>query len=146
MLYLAEDPDHAVAEKIARFRGGSIGPAHLREFGLPLGLVSVRLPDSDRGGLADLCDPGTLVALAVRPDQIAARERETSQAVARTVVESGAIGLRWWSSFFGEWHGIVVFPHRLDGPLEFGEPKALGPGDLALTEALEALGMRWSDS
>lgn len=133
-----------MAEKIGRFRGGSIGPAHLREFGLPLALVMVRVLPTDIEAVLDLCDPEILVALSVRPDAIAARDRETSQAVARTVAESGAVGLRWWSSFFGEWHGVVVFPERLANGVEFGDPRILRVGDEALADAMDRLGMRWS--
>lgn len=133
-----------MAEKIGRFRGGAIGSAYLKEFGLPLALVSVDIRPTDVEGVLDLCDPEVLVELSVRPDAIAARDRETTQAIARTVAESGAVGLRWWSSFFGEWHGVVVFPERLAEGLEFGEAQVLEAGDDALVEAMEMLGMRWS--
>jgi hypothetical protein len=63
--------------------------------------------------------------------------------VARAVVEAGAVGLRWWSSFFGEWHGVVLFPERLERGLEFGEPRIVEPGNPALSGAMEVLGMRW---
>lgn len=143
ILYLAETPEHAIAEKVARFRGTPLKPSHLREYGLALALVSVEIPVATRAALVDLCDPKVLRSLKIAPDRVAARERETTQAIAARVAEAGAPGLRWWSSFFGEWHGLVLFADRLPaGALEFGAPRIIAPDDPALATALAALGMR----
>jgi hypothetical protein len=117
--------------------------SHLREYGLPLALVSVGIATATRADLVDFCDPKVLRSLKVGPDRVAARERETTQALASRVAEAGASGLRWWSSFFGEWHGLVLFVDRLPkGALEFGAPRVVEAGDPALAAALAALGMR----
>jgi hypothetical protein len=143
VLYLAETPEHALAEKIARFRGTPLEPRHLREYGLPLALVGVRIAEAARKSLADLCDPKALRSLGIPPDRVAARDREATQAIAALVAETGASGLRWWSAFFGEWHTLAIFVDRLSaGALAFGTPRAVAPGDPALVSAMAALGMR----
>jgi hypothetical protein len=110
---------------------------------LPLALVGVRIAQSARKSLADLCDPRALRSLGIPPDRVAARDREATQAIAALVAETGASGLRWWSAFFGEWHTLAIFVDRLpDGALAFEVPRAIQPGDSALTAALVALGMR----
>jgi hypothetical protein len=143
VLYLAETPEHAIAEKIARFRGTPLQPRHLREYGLPLALVSVTIDGPTRKSIADLCDPKALRSLGIAPDRVAARDREATQAIAAMVAETGASGLRWWSVFCGEWHTLALFVDRLrPGAIELGRPRAIEPGDPALAGALTALGMR----
>lgn len=105
--------------------------------------MSVEFPATTRAGLVDLCDPRALRSLKTGPDRVAARERETTQTIAARVAGAGAPGLRWWSSFFGEWHGLVLFADRLPaGALEFGAPRVIAPDDPTLAAALAALGMR----
>lgn len=105
--------------------------------------MSVGIATATGADLVDLCDPKVLRSLKVGPDRVAARERETTQAIAARVAKAGAPGLRWWSSFFGEWHGLVLFVDRLPkGALEFGAPKVIETSDPALATALAALGMR----
>jgi hypothetical protein len=143
VLYLAETPEHAIAEKIARFRGSPLQPRHLREYGLPLALVGVRIAEPARKSLADLCDPKALRSLGIPPDRVAARDREATQSIAALVAETGASGLRWWSAFFGEWHTLAIFVDRLPrGALAFGVPRSIELGDPALVAAMAALGMR----
>lgn len=145
VLYLAESPEHAIGEKIGRYRGTALRPSHLREYGLPLALVPVGIEAATRAALVDLCDPRVLRARGIAPDHVAARERETTQGIAARLAESGAPGLRWWSSYFGEWHALVLFADRLEpGALEFGAPRVVQAGDPALVAALTALGMRWA--
>jgi RES domain-containing protein len=143
VLYLAETPEHAIAEKIARFRGTPLQPRHLREYGLPLALASVAIDGPTRKSIADLCDPKALRSLGIAPDRVAARDREATQAIAALVAETGASGLRWWSAFFGEWHTLALFVDRLPaGALAFGTPRLIAPDDPALAAATSALGIR----
>lgn len=140
ILYAAETPDHAVAEKIARYRGHRLTPAHLREFGFPLSIVRLELSDIE---LIDLCDPEILHSRSIHPDRVAARDRDTTQAIASRIADSGAGGLRWWSRFKGEWHTTVVFVDRQDSlEVQCGEPRPLEIDDFDLDAAMEALGMR----
>lgn len=147
VMYLAETPEHAIAEKLQRFRGQTLDVRDLRESGHLLALVAI-------GGLAafprpliDCCDPAELVRLGLRPDQLASRDKRVTQAVARRVYADGASGLRWWSALSGDWHSLVLFlaPGR-------AEPAALAPGEPiplslempALRVAADALGLRLS--
>lgn len=143
VLYLAEEPAHAVAEKIHRFRGGALKDHHLREFGYTLALCSFTPADDAGGSLLDLCAPTLLARYRIRPDAVAARDVAASQAVALQAHSEGFSGLRWWSSFFGEWHGVVLFLDRVGlGEIELGQPEALALDHVAVDAAAEALGMR----
>ena len=103
----------------------------------------MEISEQTRKSIADLCDPGALRSLGVAPDRVAARDRESTQAIAAMVAETGASGLRWWSAFFGEWHTLALFVDRLDADaLAFGKPRVIELGDPALAAALSALGMR----
>lgn len=140
VLYLAETPDHAIGEKIARFRGTALRKVHLQEFGHPLALVEVSIPVGP--AIADLCDPEVLVEVGAGPDEIAARSRETTRSIARRLFDAGYAGLRWWSAFFGQWHGVVLFLERLgDEPPTYEEPTPVDLSDPTLQRATELLGI-----
>jgi hypothetical protein len=141
VLYLAESPEHAVGEKIQRFRGHELEPWDLTEFGLTLALVRVEVPAGAR--VMDLCDPAVLLRHGLRPDHVAARSPETTRSVALTVHRAGFDGLRWWSSMWGEWHCATLFLDRVDPTtLAFGEPEPLELDHPAVREAAEALAIR----
>ena len=141
VLYLAETPEHAVAESIQRFRNQPVplDADDLTVMGRPLALVPVTLDAQIDGGIADLCDPATLVRHAVPPDRTAARTRATSQRVSAEIYEAGYAGLRWWSAFWGEWHTVVVFRDRLAARLAYGAPAALDLSHHAVAEAARSL-------
>lgn len=61
--------------------------------------------------------------------------------MARRVWDAGHSGLRWWSVFRGEWHGVVLFTERLTGRLSFDEPEELTLDAVPVRAAAEALGM-----
>jgi hypothetical protein len=143
-LYLAESPEHAVGEVIQPWRGQRIGAPHLERAGLRLALVDVTLPSDVQSRLFDLCDPGMLEAEKIAPDQIASRRRDTTQPLARQIWNTGAAGLRWWSSFWGDWHTTVLFTARTEQRLEFGDPVLLTPDHPAVQEAAGLLGIRVS--
>ncbi|MDZ7781122.1 MAG: RES family NAD+ phosphorylase [Gemmatimonadota bacterium] len=153
VLYLAESPEHAVAELLHPWRGRSVDARHLVRAGRPLAAVEVQV-DEDRSGtkVADLCEPDVLVALDVAPDRTASRHRTLTQPIARTVWDAGFAGLRWWSRFWGDWHTTVLFTARLEEgvaergggvarPLSFGTPEPLTPTSPAVAEAARALGI-----
>lgn len=141
MAYLASSPEHAVAEVIQPWRGGRIGSAHLRRAGLPLGLVRVTLA-SPSVSLADLCRAEVLLRLAAEPDRTASRDRAITQPIAQRVWDEGYAGLRWWSSFWGDWHTHVLFMERVDGALAFEVPEVLEPDHPAVRLGAESLGIR----
>ncbi|NJD18758.1 MAG: RES domain-containing protein [Gemmatimonadetes bacterium] len=141
VLYLAETGAHAVGEMLQAWRGQRLRPAHLIRAGFPLALVEVRVPPASVGRLADLCDPDHLAATGTAPDTTASRSRERTQPIARAAWDAGRHGLRWWSSFWGDWHTIVLFTRRVGGKLRLGEPEVLTLEHPAVKEAADLLGM-----
>lgn len=141
VLYLAETPDHAIAEALQPWRNWPLRTAHLRRAGHPLALVDVQLGAEEAAGIVDLCDPATLRRRRIAPDQIASRHRRRTQPIAASIWDSGDVGLRWWSSFWGDWHGVVLFTARVEWSMHFGEPREIGGDTPALRGAASALGM-----
>lgn len=91
--------------------------------------------------LADLCDPAYLNARAVAPDTTASRLRERTQPVARAAWDRGHHGLRWWSTFWGDWHTVVLFTARVARVVRYGDPVALAVDHPAVLDAAGLLGM-----
>ncbi len=141
VLYLAETPDHAIAESIQPWRNQLLRSAHLLRARRPLALVDVQLAGRQAAELVDLCDPEALRSLRLRPDQIASRHRRSTQAIAASIWDSGNVGLRWWSSFWGDWHGAVLFWERAREGLHFGKPRIIDGDTPALRVAAAALGV-----
>jgi hypothetical protein len=120
--YCTTEPVAAIAERIQQFRGQSISNADLRRLAhLSLALVSLSLDDD--AALVDLDDPAELVARNLRPSLVATRRRATTQRMARTIFEEGAVGIRWWSTLAAEWVNVTLFHERalplvsiVDGP------------------------------
>lgn len=141
VLYLAESPEHAVAEALQPWRNRPLRSAHLNRGGRSLALVDVQLGADEAAEIVDLCDPATLRHRRLRPERIASRHRSRTQPIAASIWDSGNVGLRWWSSFRGDWHGVVLFTARLKGSMHVGEPQEIGGDTPALREAAAALGM-----
>ncbi len=140
VLYLAESPVHAVAEKIQRYRGQTLESSDLREYGRPLALVEVTLAAAALSALADLSDPAQLLRLECRPDQLMSRDVTRTQAVSRRIHEQGLTGFRLWSALSGDWHTVVLFGDRAgESGLGFGEPVELTLSHPAVVEAARAL-------
>jgi hypothetical protein len=142
VLYLAETREHAVGEKVQDLRNQVLEPGDLDEHGHPLALVEVTLSPQLNASLVNLCDPGTLARLGVAPDAICAQNRATTQSIGARLHEEGVPGFRWWSSFFGEWHTLVLFRERLlPTDLRFGLPEIIDLDHPALAQAAAALGI-----
>ena len=141
VLYVAESPEHAVAEAVQPWRNRPLRGAHLLRAGRPLALVSVELAAGKAVRLADLRDPGTLARLGVTADRVAARDRRVTRAIAARAWDRGHVGLRWWSAFHGEWCGVVLFTVRAEGSVRFRRPEVLSAETPALRGAAAALGM-----
>ncbi|HEX8241997.1 MAG TPA: RES family NAD+ phosphorylase [Longimicrobium sp.] len=142
VLYLAESPEHAVAELIQRYRNqpAPLEPADLTAYGHALALVEVTVRARVAERIADLCDPEVLARHAIAPDRTAARDRAASQSIAAGLHAGGYAGLRWWSAFFGEWHTVVLFRGRLAaGDLRYAGPARLSVDDSAVREAARSL-------
>lgn len=141
VLYTSEDPEHAVGEMLQPWRGRTLESFHLTRARLPLALVEVRITSNSVERIADLCDPAHLAAYDLAPDRSASRFRHLSQPMARAAWDAGFHGLRWWSSFWGDWHTVVLFTDRVEGNLRFGTPEVLTPNHTAVKKAAELLGM-----
>ena len=141
VLYVAESPEHAIAEAIQPWRNRPLRPPHLVLAGRPLALVAVQMAPEAAAELADLCQPDVLDRFGLTADWVASRHRRRTQAIAASVWDRGHAGLRWWSSFGGDWHGVVLFTARMQGNMRFGRPEVLSAGNAALQRAAEALGM-----
>lgn len=142
VLYVAESPEHAIAEAVHPWRNRLLRDVHLLRAGRPLALVSVELAPEKAADLADLCDPGTLGRLGVSADRVASADRRRTRAIASRVWDRGHVGLRWWSAFHGDWCGVVVFAARVRRSLRFGRPEVLAAENEPLREAAAALGMQ----
>lgn len=140
VLYLAETPEHAVAESIQHFRGQRLQVADLLIAGHPLSLVAVTAPRVLEDAIVDLCDPAALVQHGIRPDQTASGDRRITQRIAASLHSGGHAGLRWWSALHGDWHTVVYFRDRA-GELAFGAPEPLSLQHAAVREAMRALGI-----
>ena len=135
VVYLAETPVHAVAEKLQRFRGQRVDRKDLIESGKTLALVECQIGKSK---LADLCDPRVLVQHDLAPDVLASRDVAKTQRVAAALNKEGYEGLRWWSALSGDWHTIVLF----QGKIDYAEPEPLTIGHQAVRDASVALGIQ----
>ncbi len=142
VLYLAESPEHAIAEAVQPWRNRPLRGPHLLRAGRPLALVRVRLEPDEAAGLLDLCDPRTLHRRRLNPDRVASRRRRTTQPIAASAWDRGHTGLRWWSGIRSSWHGVVLFTRRTRRGTRFSEPQVISRDTPALGEAAEALGMR----
>ena len=141
VLYVAESPAHAIAEAIQPWRNRPLRRPHLLRAGRPLALVGVQVAPEIASELADLCDPRALGRLGLSADRVASRHRRQTQAIAAAVWDRGHAGLRWWSGFRGDWHGIVLFTARMKESVHFATPEVLSAENPALQEAAAALGM-----
>ena len=130
-----------MGESLHAWRGQRIRDAHLTRTNLPLAMVEVHVPPASGRTLADLCDPAYLARTGTAPDTTASRRRDRTQPIARAAWDAGHHGLRWWSSFWGDWHTVVLFTARLRSALRCGEPELLTVGHRAVMEAAELLGM-----
>jgi hypothetical protein len=141
VLYTSETAEHAVSEMLQPWRGRTLESAHLTRARLPLALLEVRVAPSSMGRLADLCDPSYLATSGTAPDRTASRFRHLSQPLARAAWDAGFHGLRWWSSFWGDWRTVVLFTARVEGKLGFGTPEVLTLDHAVVRKAAELLGM-----
>jgi hypothetical protein len=106
-----------------------------------LALVKVWLAEPLDSELMDLYDPALLAGEGIPPDKTASRYREITQSIARQAWSAGASGLRWWSTFWGEWHTTVLFTARAGNRIIFDNPVPLSFEQPAVRETAELLGI-----
>jgi RES domain-containing protein len=141
VLYLAETAEHAVAEKLQRFRGQKLAAYDLTESGHKLALVECVPPAPVLEKIADLCDPQVLLKHALRPDLLASTQKTRTQGAAKELYDSGYAGLRWWSALSGDWHTVVLFLDRAAN-LEYRSPTPLSLNHPNVIDAAAAIGVR----
>jgi RES domain-containing protein len=139
-LYVADREASAVVEQLSRFRTQRLIPGMLERRGLPLSLAALEL--DDKAELLDLDDPRTLTKHALRPSVVATRNRTITQPQALELYERlpEALGLRWWSIHESLWTNVTLFDRAL-AHLRLAGVRRLEPGDSALAEAVDSLGM-----
>jgi hypothetical protein len=143
VLYLAGSRAHAVGELVQSYRNQTLDQDDLFIMGNRLALAEVTLESPIDSRIVDLCDPEVLARIETGPDEVAARERRATQLIAEQLFADGWAGLRWWSAFFGEWHGTVLFLDRMaDSSLSYGPPEPLQLANDALEEAARLLGIQ----
>jgi hypothetical protein len=142
VLYLAESPEHAVAEMLRPFTGRPLQRPHLLGAGRQLALVGVDLAPAVVTRLADLTDPAILLRYSIHPDALASRSRATTQAISRSLFDEGLSGFRWWSALHGDWHALLIFLSRVEGgEIAHASPEHLTPEHPAVTAAALELKM-----
>jgi len=140
VLYLGESAEHPVGEVLQGFRGRPFSDGLLRRFGHPLALVRIEVPDDLAAGVVDLDDPARLLALSLRPSDVASDDRSRTREIAARLYDGGATGLRWWSKLSGDWHGVVLFLGRAPlGRLTIGAPEVLTRGHPSVVAACRQL-------
>jgi hypothetical protein len=138
--YLAESPEHAVAELLQGFRGRRFRSGMLRRFGYALALASIELPDDTSSRIANLDDPRVLFELGIAPSTVASDDRARTQSVAEALYAGDAAGLRWWSRLSGDWHSVVLFLGRAaPSSLTIGAPGPLTADHKAVLQACRFL-------
>ncbi len=138
--YLAESPEHAVAEILQGFKSRRFQPGMLRRFGHTLALASIELPDDTASRIANLDDPRVLVDLDIAPSTVASDDRARTQSVAETLFAGDAAGLRWWSRLSGDWHSVVLFLGKASpSALTIGAPVPLSAENPAVVRACRFL-------
>lgn len=141
VLYLAESAEHAIAELLQPWRNRPLRAAHLVRGGRPLALVSVTLDEARVGAPLDLCAPEGLTRIRTRADEVASNQRDRTQRIAHRVWEARHSGLRWWSVFGGDWHGVALFEARTKNALAFADPEPVTVQSIPLRAAAASLGM-----
>jgi RES domain len=137
-LYLAVHAVSAVVEQLARFRGSVLVPQILLRRRIPLALAILELDDISM--LVDLDDPTVLSTHALRPSTVATRTRHVTQPQALALYQSGADGIRWWSTFESLWANVTAFD-RTVRRLRVGTVRRLSIDDVAVREAADFLGI-----
>ncbi|MDQ3822192.1 MAG: RES family NAD+ phosphorylase [Actinomycetota bacterium] len=140
-LYVGENPVAAIAEQLQGFRGERrLATWMLAREALPLGLASIELPRD--ASLVDLDNPAILVREALRPSEVATRERARTRGDAASLFRRhvSIVGLRWWSTLEASWINVTLFD-RVERRLRLEDQHELTLFDPVVREAAEFLGL-----
>jgi hypothetical protein len=140
--YLSQSPVSAVAETLQYLRGHTIaGDDFTRANRMRKALAAIDLADAVLP--IDLDDPGELSQRRWRPSQVATLHRPTTQTIARTIFDSGAVGLCWWSVLEASWINVTLFQERaLPHVTLAGRPRLLSVSLDEVREAAAHLGIQ----
>jgi hypothetical protein len=140
-LYAAAEPESAVAESLAAFRGS--GPLHSSMFLRAGKLLHLgKLVLADRALILDLDDPQVLVQEGLRPSRVATRQRSMTQTYAARLYRSHSnlSALRWWSTLESTLTNVTVFD-RAQKLLALEESRPLSLDMPEVVAAAELLGL-----
>jgi hypothetical protein len=78
----------------------------------------------------------------LRPSEVATNDRSTTQVQAADLFQrhTGALGLRWWSTFESFWANVTLFD-RAEAFVDVSDVQPLDVGDDVVREAAEFLGL-----
>lgn len=141
-LYVSRRPESATAERLKWFIGRTVTDGHLRRAdGRAYALAALDDRGIDR--VVDLDDPHELLRFALRPSQVATRERSVTQPIALAVFLEGASGVGWWSTLEASWANLTLFAERVVDRLALvGEPEPISVEHPMVRAAAELLGIR----
>jgi hypothetical protein len=136
VLYVSSSAHAAVAESFGRLAVWR-PETFVHGSGLPYALATYAAPD--KLSYFDLNDVDALKSIGVmRPTDVVTRNRETTQAWARTIFSLGRYdGAAWWSFYDPEWPVLGLWERsalRLDGT-----PEIIGSSSTVVLEAAAAI-------
>jgi hypothetical protein len=142
-MYLSDRAEGAVGEAFGNFAEWSEdlfeGPPVLPESRRSLGIYDL----DDDAPILDLDDPDALLRLRLRPSDVVARDRRTSQAWALRVYQEGKwAGIKWWSRWEPSWGSYALWEVTR---LRVHDVMRLSGDHLAVAKASRHLNRRWSD-
>jgi hypothetical protein len=109
VLYVADEPECAVAEAFAQFRTWS-DDMFAGVAALPASRRRLASYEMDTASCVDLDDGATLVRWGIRPSEVVTGRRSVSRAWALRIFEAGgAAGVSWWSYHNPDWHAHGVW-------------------------------------
>lgn len=140
--YLSQSPVAAVAESLQYLRGHTIAAEDfLRTGGTRKALVAIDLAAEEH--VIDLDDPRELVRRRWRSSGVATLHRPTTQGIARTIFDAGAVGFCWWSVLEASWINVTLFHERALPHVSLGDdPRPLTSTLNEVREAADRLGIQ----
>lgn len=135
VIYCSKSPVSAIAEVIQGFRGTSLTNQNFLCPGKKVRALSHIVID-ESVPLIDLDDPGELSKRQLKPSQISTMNRQTTQSIARSLFDEGALGFTWWSSLEASWTNVTLFENRISKYLSIGGQVI--PLDKQMPEVIEA--------
>lgn len=143
VMYMSDRAEGAVGESFGNFEKWSDdlfeGPPVLPGSWRSLAIYDL----DDDPPILDLDDAAVLLKLGLRPSEIVARDRQTTQAWALRIYQEGKwAGIRWWSRWESSWGAFALW--NLTG-LHLHDVMRLSRDHLAVAQASRILNRTWSD-